>query len=152
CRADRRFARTGLYQSAFTFPDPAFREHLLARGRKDWTGPCGTSRLFWDQDGDAALADTRKLASYLIDRYALDEGLVLVGLSGSKGYHVELAFGPVGPADHVAGTVRRFCRSVADAVRIAAFDAGNYDRTRLWRCWNSRHERSGRFKRRLGLD
>src|SRR5262249_30330556 len=23
---------------------------------------------------------------------------------------------------------------------------------RLWRCWNSRHERSGRFKRRLGLD
>lgn len=156
CRADRRFARTGLYQSALVFPDPAFRKHFQVYRRKDWTGPCGTLRLFWDADRDgdvaAALADTRRLASYLIDRYGLDEDLVLVGLSGSKGYHVEIPFGPIGPADHVPATVRRLCRSVADAVGIATFDAGNYDRTRLWRCWNSRHERSGRFKRRLRLD
>jgi hypothetical protein len=151
CRADRRLARTGLYQSAFTFPDPAFREHFEVYGRKDWIGPCGTSRLFWDQDGDAATADTRKLASYLVDRYALDEDQLLVGLSGAKGYHVEIAFGPVGPADHVPATVRRLCRSVADAMGIPTFDAGNYDRTRLWRSWNSRHERTGRFKRRLDL-
>jgi hypothetical protein len=141
-----------LYQSVFTFPDATFQEHFRAHGRKDWIGACGTYRLVWDADGDGALADTRRLASYLIDRYGLDEDLVLVGLSGSKGYHVELAFGPVGPADHVPATVRRLCQSVVDAVGIATFDAGNYDKTRLWRCWNSRHEKSGRFKRRLSLD
>jgi hypothetical protein len=133
------------------FPDPAFRGHFHACGRKDWSGPVGTSKLFWDQDGDAALNDTRKLVAYLIDHYRLDEDLVLVGLSGGKGYHVELAFGPVGPADHVPATVRRLCQSVAEAMKIVTFDAGNSDRTRLWRCWNSRHEKSGRFKRRLTL-
>jgi hypothetical protein len=152
CRADRRFARTGLYQSALVFPDPAFREHFQACGRKGWTGPCGTFLLRWDADGEGALSDTRRLASYLIDHYRLDQDQVLVGLSGSKGYHVELPFGPVAPADHVPATVGRICRSVADAVGIAAFDPSVYDRTRLWRCWNSRHERSGRFKRRLGPD
>jgi hypothetical protein len=152
CRADRRLARIGLYQSVFTFPDPAFREHFEMRGREGWTGPCGTFRLFWDQDGDAALADTRKLASYLIDHYRLDEDVVLVGLSGEKGYHIEIPFGPVGPADHVPAAIRRLCRTVAAAAKITTLDAGNYDRTRFWRCWNSRHERTGRFKRRLALD
>jgi hypothetical protein len=152
CRADRRFARTGLYQSAFMFPDPAFREHFLAHRRKGWTGPCGTLRLFWDTDGAAALADTRKLVAYLIDHYRLDEDLVLVGFSGGKGYHVEMAFGPVGPADHVPATVRRFCQDVAGEVKIGTFDATVYDRTRFWRLWNSVHEKSGRFKRRLSLD
>jgi hypothetical protein len=152
CRADRRFARAGLYESAFTFPDAAFCDHFQARRRKGWDGPCGTLRLFWDTDGPAALADTRKLVAYQIDHYRLDEDLVLVGFSGGKGYHVEMAFGPVGPADHVPATVRRLCRSVADVVGSSTFDPGNYDRTRLWRCWNSRHEKSGRFKRRLSLD
>jgi hypothetical protein len=155
CRADRRLVRTGLYLSGFTFPGAAFREHFLTHGRKDWTGPCGSDLLRWDVDraGDvaAALSDARRLAAYLIDRYRLDEGQVLVGLSGAKGYHVEIPFGPVDPADYVPATVRRLCQSAADAMRIGAFDPSVYDRTRLWRTWNSRHERTGRFKRRLSV-
>jgi hypothetical protein len=156
CRADPGLDRLGLYLSGFTYPDPAFREHFDAHGRKDWAGPCGTFLLRWDldraDDVAAAVRDARRLASYLVDRYRLDEDSVLVGPSGSKGYHVEIPFGPVGPADHVPATVRRLCQSVADAVGLATFDAGNYDRTRYWRLWNSRHERTGRFKRRLDPD
>jgi hypothetical protein len=156
CRADRRFNRRGLYLSGFTFPDAAFRTHFDAQGRKDWSGPCGTFLLRWDVDREddvaAALVDARRLASYLTDHYRLDEDSVLVGTSGLKGYHVEIPFGPIEPADHVPGTLRRFSQRVADEMKLATFDASVYDRTRLWRCWNSQHERSGRFKRRLDLD
>jgi hypothetical protein len=157
CRADRpAFRRCGLYLSGFTFPERQFREHFAVHGRKDWTGPCGTFLLRWDVDRQddvaAALVDARRLVSYLVDHYALDEDVVLVGLSGSKGYHIEIPFGPIEPADHVPGTLRLFCQRVVDELKLDTFDVGNYDRTRLWRCWNSRHERTGRFKRRLDLD
>jgi hypothetical protein len=152
CRAERRLDLVGLYGSAFTFPADEFPRHFAVHRRRGWAGPCGTLRLFWDQDGPDATRDTRRLAAYLIDHYVLDEGQILVGFSGEKGYHIELAFGPVQPADRVPASVRRLCTSVAAAIGIDSFDAGNYDRTRLWRCWNSRHEKTGRFKRRLGLD
>jgi hypothetical protein len=109
--------------------------------------------LRWDVDHEddmaAALVDARRLASYLADHYALDDRSILVGPSGQKGYHCEVPFGPVEPSDDVPGTLRRFCRRVVDAVKLTTFDGTVYDRTRLWRCWNSRHERSERFKRRL---
>jgi hypothetical protein len=102
-QADRRFVRAGLYLSGFTFPAVAFKAHFDAQGRKDWTGPCGTFLLRWDVDREddvaAAMLDARRLASYLIDHYRLDEDAVLVGPSGHKGYHIEIPFGPIEPAD-----------------------------------------------------
>jgi hypothetical protein len=156
CRADRRLTRTGLYQSGFTFPRAEFTKHFQVHLRRDWTGPCGTFLLRWDvdraDDVAAALRDARRLASYLVDHYRLDDSSVLVGPSGHKGYHVEVPFGPIEPADHVPGTLRRLCQNVVDAVKLTTFDGTVYDGTRLWRCWNSRHERTGLFKRRLDLD
>jgi hypothetical protein len=156
CRADPRFAKAAWYLSGFTFPEPAFREHFLVHGRKNWAGPCGAFLLRWDVDRKndvaAALQDTRRLALHLLERYRLDEGAVLVGLSGAKGYHVEVPFGPVEPADDVPDAVHQFCQRAADEVGVATLDARVYDRVRLWRCWNSRHEETRRFKRRLSFD
>src|SRR5262249_17984187 len=87
-----------------------------------------------------------------VDHYRLDDSAILVGPSGHKGYHIEVIYGPIEPAEHVRQALRRFCRDVAGTVGLRAFDAGVYDGARFWRCWNSSHEQTGRYKRRLALD
>jgi hypothetical protein len=145
------------YLSHFTFGQD-FVDHLnRERSEKGYNGPCGASWLFWDIDrpGDLALAlrDARRLAGVTLERYReLDDDDLLVFLSGGKGVHVGIptTWHPE-PSPDFHAVARLFCLSLAEGAGVAV-DASVYSKTRLFRAPNSRHPRTGVFKRRLALD
>ena len=111
------------YLSAFTYP-VEFRRHLETTGStRDYHGPVGVPSIKWDidRDGnlDAALHDTRRLSAFLADRYRLDADDLLIGFSGSKGFHVELPVGWMVEASPDANlTCRRFAEHAANEVGV----------------------------------
>ncbi len=145
------------YLSAFHFGDD-FRELLASVGScKGFRGACWSPWLWFDidreNDLDAALTDTRRLAHFLGDRYRLGDEDLLAFYSGSKGFHVglptSLFASEVSEAFH--RQVRTLAEQLAGAVGIV-IDTGVYDRVRAFRAPNSRHPKTGRHKRRLTLD
>jgi len=134
------------YLSAFTYP-VEFRRHLeTTRSTRDYHGPVGVPSIKWDidRDGnlDAALHDTRRLSAFLTDRYRLDADDLMIGFSGSKGFHVELLIGwTVEPTPDANLTCRRFAEHAANEIGVT-IDAGIYDKVRPFRAWNSRHHKT----------
>jgi hypothetical protein len=152
------------YASAFHY-DRTMLAHLKAnRGSSaGFSGVVWAMALRFDLDAAGSLAPAleagRRLATTLLHRYtALGEDDLEIFYSGSRSVHIELPLphrpGP-GPAFHLV------CRSLAlrlaklahvDAVEGVNFDAGNYDKVRLWRLVNSRHAKTGLHKIRLSYD
>jgi len=144
------------YLSAFVYP-VEFRRHLeTTESTRDYHGPVGVPSIKWDidRDGnlDAALRDTRRLSAFLTDRYRLDADDLLIGFSGSKGFHVELPVGWMVEASPDANlTCRRFAEHAANEVGVT-IDSGVYDKVRPFRAWNTRHPKTGLHKIRVELD
>jgi hypothetical protein len=146
------------YLSHFTY-GADFDEHLKRTGsEKGYDGPCGADVIHWDidrpDDLGTALGDARRLAAGILDRYReLGDDDLLVFLSGGKGFHVGVPTSLWGPAPSRSfhETARRFCLAIADRAGIVV-DPLNYNKTRLFRAPNSRHPKTGLFKRRLTLD
>src|SRR5262249_35944806 len=146
------------YLSHFVFGRD-FAEHLERTGSEAaYDGPCGADWLHWDIDrpGDLehALRDARRLAGAILHRYCeLDEGDLPVFLSGGKGMHVGIPtslWGPT-PSSRFHETARRFALAIAERAGIVV-DGTIYSKTRLFRAPNSRHPKTGLYKRRLDLD
>ena len=146
------------YLSHFTF-GPDFAAYLERNGSEAaYGGPCGADWLFWDIDrpGDLgrAIRDARRLAGAILDRYReLDDDALLVFLSGGKGLHIGIPtalWGPP-PSPCFHETAKRFALAHAERAGIVV-DALIYSKTRLFRAPNSRHPKTGLFKRRLALD
>jgi hypothetical protein len=119
--------------------------------------------LHFDLDAAAdlapALAAGRRLATTLLHRYAtLGEGELGIFYSGGRSIHLELPLPhrpAPGPAFHlVCRTLAGRLARLAGVPSIAGvtFDAGNYDKVRLWRLVNSRHGKTGLHKVRVGYD
>jgi hypothetical protein len=112
--------------------------------------------LWWDIDRenelDRALNDTRRLALALDERFGAGEDL-LAFYSGSKGFHVGLPTWLWQPAPSAVfnRVARRFAEMIAGRIGVA-IDGGVYDQVRPFRAPNSRHQKTGRHKRRLSLD
>lgn len=144
------------YLSAFVYP-VEFRHHLESTGStRDYRGPVGVPSVKWDIDRagnlDAALRDTRRLASFLADRYRLDDDDLLIAFSGSKGFHVELPIGVAwGTSLHAHLTCRRFAEHDANEIGVK-IDTGVYDKVHPFRAWNTRHPKTGLYKIRVELD
>jgi hypothetical protein len=98
---------------------------------------------------DAALADARKLVAFLHRHYPEAEGDVPVYFSGGKGFHVliELAHRPP-PAAGFERTARAFAEALAAGAGVR-IDTTIYDVNRLVRLPNTRHPRTGLYKRRV---
>ncbi len=145
------------YLSAFTY-GADFRRHLEQTGStRDYPGPCWAPFIWWDidrpEDLGRALSAARRLAMGILSRYpGLDDEDLLLFYSGAKGAHVGLpvTWGPE-PSGIFNAVVRRFAESLAAAAGVE-IDAGVYDKVRLFRAPNSRHPRTGLYKRRLALD
>jgi hypothetical protein len=102
-------------------------------------------------DLGAALRDARRLCGALLDRYRDFDDDPLIFLSGGKGVHIGVptVWHPeLSPAFHSA--VKHFCLDLAGAAGVV--DSTIYSKTRLFRAPNSRHPKTGLFKRRLTLD
>jgi hypothetical protein len=146
------------YLSAFRF-GADFRRHLESTGScRDFGGSCWAAWLWWDIDrlGDlaAALRDARALALYLVEHYpALLEEDLLLFFSGSKGFHVGVptCLWRPEPSGVFNRSVRLLMLAVADPLGIP-LDQGVYDKVRPFRAPNTRHPKTGRYKRRLTFD
>jgi hypothetical protein len=145
------------YLSHFIF-GPDFAEHLeREQTEKGYDGPCAAAWLFWDidrtNDLEHALRDARRLAGTILERHReFDDDDLLVFLSGGKGVHVGIptVWHP-SPSPHFNSIAKLFCLAVAEAANIV-LDGSIYSKTRLFRAPNSRHQKTGLFKRRLTLD
>jgi len=158
CAADPRAEpERESYLSLFRFGDD-FRAHLDGTGStRGFRGPGGLPFLAFDLDRendlDGALSDARGLAAGLLRCYRrLDESHLLYFFSGRKGFHILLSMpaGIVATPDTPA-VAKYLATAWANHVR-AKIDAGIYDASRCFRSPNSRHPKSGLFKRPLSYD
>jgi hypothetical protein len=144
------------YLSAFQFGED-FRRLLLETGSTaGFSGPCWSPWLWWDIDAEElhhAHQDAGALAAFLVERYNVEPGDLLIFFSGSKGFHLGLPtplWSP-GPSADFHRIARRFAENLATAAAVT-IDTGVYDRVRAFRAPNSRHPKTGLHKRRLTFD
>jgi len=154
---DRADNRQECYLSGFQFSDD-FRDYLKTHGStKGFKGPTWSSWLWFDidreDDIDTAMIDARRLVVFLCARWHIDAGGLLIFFSGSKGFHIGLpsALWNAEPAATFHAYAKHFATSLA-ALAEVEIDTGVYDRVRLFRAPNSRHQKTGRHKRRLTAD
>ncbi|MDP1561992.1 MAG: DNA primase [Pirellulaceae bacterium] len=144
------------YLSAFCFGGE-FAELLNRTGStRGYSGVCWSPWLWFDIDRDeigAATADARRLAAMLVERFSMTGDELPVFYSGSKGFHIGLPTGLWQPAPSNLFHLhcRRFAEQLARVANVA-IDSGVYDRVRAFRAPNSRHSKTGRYKRILTLD
>lgn len=145
------------YLSAFCF-GTEFQTLLTSTGStKGYAGDCWSPWLWFDidrDDIDAALSDCQTLVSLFIGRYELDDDGLLLFYSGSKGFHVGLPLsicGELAPSKLFNAACRRLAEALASRAGVA-IDTGVYDKVRAFRAPNSRHGKTGRYKRWLDLD
>ena len=144
------------YLSHFAF-GPEMQSHYAANRQSvaGFAGPCRCRWLVLDIDrADLvdALADARTLVAFLHRLYPESEGGVPVYFSGGKGFHVlvELAHDPP-----PAVGFQRVARTLAEALAARAgvrIDTSVYDIAHIIRLPNTRHPRTGLYKRRIDAD
>jgi hypothetical protein len=145
-----------VYLSAYQFSQD-FREYLKTHGTtKGFSGPTWSPWLWFDIDRDSfhdAMTDARRLVGFLCDRWTIDAESLLLFFSGRKGFHIGLptSLWNAQPAAAFHEYTKHFAKSLASLADVVV-DDGVYDRVRLFRAPNSRHQRSGLRKRRLTAD
>ena len=142
------------YLSHFVF-GAGMESHYKRNGGSvaGFAGPCCCRWLVLDIDRAdlaAALADARRLAGFLAERYLLDD--LPIYFSGARGFHlmVELAHRPA-PSTMFPAIAKAFARFLADGAGVA-IDESLFDRARIVRLPNTKHPKTGLFKRRISLD
>lgn len=161
--------KTDYYLSAFTFGED-FVDHLKATGStSNFTGRVGADVLWFDVDRsdlNEALADTRRLVEYLVcgvpspvpesfgdaneqfdfrvPPLVSDDGIQIF-FSGSKGFHVGVPLTDVPPTPDFPKLARAAAVAVADGAGVK-IDTAIYERSRLFRCPNTRHAKTGLYK------
>lgn len=142
-----------VYLSAYQFSQD-FREYLTTHGTtKGFSGPTWSSWLWFDIDRDSfndAMTDARRLVGFLCDRWTIDAESLLLFFSGRKGFHIGLptSLWNAQPAAEFHACTKHFATCLASLAAVV-IDEGVYDRVRLFRAPNSRHQKSGLHKRRL---
>jgi hypothetical protein len=144
------------YLSHFVF-GPEMQAHYATNRHSvaGFQGPCWCRWLVLDIDRPdlaEALADARRLVAALHERYPETVGDVPVYFSGGKGFHVlvELAHRPP-PAVGFHRVARTFAAAIAAGAGVR-IDDSVYDIAHIIRLPNTRHPRTGLFKRRIDSD
>ena len=144
------------YLSHFVF-GPEMRAHYATNRHSvaGFAGPCWARWLVLDIDGADladALADARRLVAFLHERYPEMVDVVPIYFSGGKGFHVlvELAHKPP-PAVGFQRTALTLAEALAGRAGVK-IDAGIYDLNHIVRLPNTRHPRTGLFKRRIDAE
>ena len=140
------------YLSHFVFGEEMKNLYRAKRGSvKGFLGPCVAPWIIFDIDRTElvdALTDTKRLVSWLMQRYPETEGKLPVYFSGRKGFHVYLQLPALEPSAHFHEVAKVFASNIATSAGVA-IDPSIYDRNRIIRLPNSRHPKSGLYKRRI---
>lgn len=146
------------YLSHFVFGPELAAHFERTASEAGFIGPCSAGWIFFDLDRaddlSAALRDARLLAGFILDRFrTLDDDGVLAFFSGGKGAHIGIpsTLWDATPSVDYAATAGRFLQGLADAAGVV-IDRSVYSKTRLFRAPNSRHAKTGLYKRRLTFD
>lgn len=141
------------YLSHFVF-DSSLRSHYKANHQSvaGFAGPHVCRWLVLDIDAadlGQALADARKLAATVAERYGEEPP---VFFSGSKGFHVlvDLAHRPA-PSLSFGKTAKAFAEALAARAGVR-IDLSIYDIAHIIRLPNTRHGKTGLYKRRIDFD
>ena len=144
------------YLSAFCY-DHAFADYLATTGStKGFMGAMWGPVIYFDKDRDcidAAFDDTKKLVNSLVEEHEIPPECLLVFFSGRKGFHTGLPtalFAPA-PGEAFHRITREFAKRIAEQAHVT-IDTGVYDPVRAFRAPNSRHPKSGLYKRILPAD
>lgn len=142
------------YLSHYVF-GAEWQDHYYAHQHSvaGYAGPCCCRWLTLDIDRPDladALTDACRLVAYVRDRYSIDD--VAVWFSGAKGFHIaiELVHGPT-PCAEFPRIARAYAEAIATAARVV-IDSAIYDVAHIIRAPNTRHPRTGLFKRRIDAD
>lgn len=141
------------YLSLFVF-GTEMQTHF-GQNRNSVAGYAGASWCRWlvldidRPDLAEALLDARRLVSFLHGRYSETEGRVPIYFSGSKGFHVliELTHNPT-PSVGFHRTARMLAEAIANRAGVT-IDTSIYDIAHIIRLPNTRHPKTGLFKRRI---
>jgi hypothetical protein len=142
------------YLSCYVFGEELQRHYAANRGSvKGFAGPCCCRWLVLDIDRPdlaEALADARRLVTFLRQRYDTDD--MPVYFSGGKGFHVlvELTHNPP-PSVTFPAVARTFAEELAARAGVR-IDTKVYDIAHLIRLPNTRHPKTGLYKRRIDTD
>lgn len=115
------------------------------------------SPLYLDYDCAEAPSKAQKEAvatiKKLIEDYNIPEATIAIAFSGQKGFSVTInpeVFGAE-PSEHLPQIWKSLVKELAAKLKLKHIDTAIYDRRRLWRLLNTRHNKSGLFKVPLTL-
>lgn len=142
------------YLSHFVFDREMQRHYEKNRNSvAGFQGPCWARWIVLDVDRpnlNDALRDTCRVVAFIQERYP--ESDLPIYFSGNKGFHIliELTHAPP-PAAMFHEVARTFAEALAGKAGVR-IDTSIYDKNHLVRLPNSRHPRTGLFKRRIDAD
>ncbi len=143
------------YLSHFVFgPDMAAHHRDNGGSVKGFAGSCWCKWLTFDIDRPEladALAAAKRLVAFLTQRFPEIDGALPVYFSGRKGFHVGLELPEPEPSPVFNDVAKTLADGLATAAGVA-IDLSIYDRNRIIRLPNSRHAKTGLYKRRIDAD
>jgi hypothetical protein len=139
------------YTSVFSFNADVldyFSSHFTSKGTKGslsgFQGEAIANHLIFDLDCESNLDrsydDAKVLIKRLIDEYKFKEDSISVFFSGGKGFHVKVRISDELTSDQL----KAICSHIAKGVDT--FDPKIYNKTRLIRIVNTKHEKTGLYK------
>ena len=142
--------QAGCYRNHFKFTVD-FQRYVAANNGsvRGYKGSCYTDYFWLDIDDAQELSKALDTAKVYINRLATEYGIPADHLrtffSGKKGFHIGI------PAEVFSLTASKelpaICKTLAKSLAgDLDYDAGVYDRTRLFRLNNTKHEGSGLYK------
>lgn len=135
----------GLFSSIFRYPtiDPYVGGVL--------------SDFFLDFDNetnpDRARKDAVLVVKKLIEEYKIPESAIAIAFSGMKGVSITVSHAvfDANPSEHLPLVWKSILQELVAKLKLKTADFSVYDRRRLWRLLNSKHNKSGLYKIPLTL-
>lgn len=144
------------YHSIFFFGED-FKEHVEKTGSvRGYSGRALIDFFYWDIDNmsdfETGKSDTIEIVRRL-ESIGFTNDSIRVFFSGNKGFHVFALSSFMKErtlCDNNRDIVKNFCSKVAEG--LSSFDDKVYDKTRLIRAANSKHNKTGLFKVEITVD
>lgn len=150
---------TDCFTSAFRF-SASFREwrntHHNEKGKPTVAGYPGPAYALFlpididnQDDPEQALEQLRQVLHILANKYGVSLDEIRVYYSGYKGFHIEVParyFGGFEPSPEIHEQLKCLVQALFPNWQELGIDLAIYKKTQLWRCPNTRHAVTGRYK------
>ncbi len=144
-QAEHQSSNAGLFASIFSFE---FEDPYVG-------GVISPFYIDFDQEEnpDRARKDAVTTIKKLIDEYKIPESVIAIAFSGMKGVSITISHTVFNaePSDHLPLVWKSILQELGTKLKLKTADFSVYDRRRLWRLLNSKHNKTGLYKIPLTL-